>query len=65
MTGTSLTGVTLDRVRSEHVDLTGADLSGVVEVAALAGCTIDEPQSIALAARLARAVGVKVVRLEG
>lgn len=65
VTGASLTGVTLDRVRSDHVDLTGADLSGVVEVAALAGCTIDEPQSIALAARLARAVGVKVVRLEG
>lgn len=63
VTGTSLTGVSLDRVRCEHVDLTGADLSGVVEVASLAGCTIDEPQSIALAARFARAAGVEVVRL--
>lgn len=56
----ALTDVTLDRIRAERVDLTGADLSAVRDVAQLRGCTISPGQAIALATRLATGLGVRV-----
>lgn len=58
--GVALTGVVLERARCERVDLTDADLSGVEAVASLAGTTISAVQAVALAARLARGLGIHV-----
>ena len=55
-----LAEVSLDGVRAERVDLTGADVSEVRDVVALRGCTISIAQTVALAARSARALGVQV-----
>lgn len=59
-TGVSLEGVVLERARCERVDLTGADLTSVTAVATLAGATISPAQAVALAARMARSLGVHV-----
>ena len=61
LTEVALTEVTLDGARLEHVDLTGADISAIVDLSALRGATINDVQAITLAARLARAAGIRVV----
>lgn len=53
-------GVLLERARCERVDLTGADLTPVTAVATLAGATISPAQAVALAARTARSLGIRV-----
>lgn len=58
--GVGLEGVLLERARCERVDLTGADLTPVTAVATLAGATISPAQAVALAARMARSLGVRV-----
>lgn len=67
-TGASLTDVTiagigfgevvLERSRHRRVDLTGADLTEVMDPGQLAGATISDRQAELLAARLARAAGL-------
>lgn len=56
----ALVDVTLDRMRAERVDLTAADLSTVSDVTQLRGCTISPSQAMALAARLAAGLGVRI-----
>lgn len=56
----ALVDVTLDRVRAERVDLADADLSAVSDVTQLRGCTISPSQAMALAARLAAGLGVRI-----
>ncbi len=56
----TMEGVVLDGTRCERVDLTAADLTPVTAVATLAGATISAAQAVALAARMARALGVRV-----
>lgn len=58
--GVSMEGVVLERTRCQRVDLTAADLTPVTAVATLAGTTISPAQAVALAARMARALGVRV-----
>jgi uncharacterized protein YjbI with pentapeptide repeats len=58
--GVGLEEVLLERARCERVDLTGADLTSVTDVAGLAGATISPSQAVALAARMARGLGVRV-----
>ena len=58
--GVVLEGVVLEGTRCERVDLTGADLTPITAVASLAGATISPAQAIALAARIARALGIRV-----
>lgn len=60
LSGVSLEDVVLERARCERVDLTGADLTSVTAVATLAGATISAAQAVALAARMARSLGVRV-----
>ncbi|MFP5577768.1 MAG: pentapeptide repeat-containing protein [Acidimicrobiia bacterium] len=60
LSGVSLEDVVLERARCERVDLTGADVSSVTAVATLAGATISAAQAVALAARMARSLGVRV-----
>lgn len=60
LSGVGLEGVVLERARCEQVDLTGADLTSVTAVATLAGATISPAQAVALAARMARSLGVRV-----
>lgn len=60
ISGVGLEDVLLERARCERVDLTGADLTPVIAVASLAGATISPAQAIALAARMARSLGVRV-----
>lgn len=60
LTGVDLEGVVLERARCERVDLTGADLTSVTAVATLAGATISPAQAVALAARMAGSLGVRV-----
>lgn len=58
--GVALAGVVLERARCERVDLTGSDLTPVTAVATLRGATISAAQAVALAARMARVLGVHV-----
>ncbi len=58
--GVGLEGVVLERSRCERVDLTGADLTSVTAVATLAGTTISPAQAVALAARMAHSLGLRV-----
>ena len=58
--GVSLEGVVLERARCERVDLTGADLTSVTAVATLAGATVSPAQAVALSARMARSLGLRV-----
>ena len=58
--GVALEGVVLERARCERVDLTGADLTPVTAVATLAGATISPAQAVALAARMAHGLGLRV-----
>jgi uncharacterized protein YjbI with pentapeptide repeats len=60
ISGVDLEGVMLERARCERVDLTGADLTSVTAVATLAGATISPAQAVALAARMARSLGIRV-----
>ena len=56
-----LADVRLEGVRAERVDLTGADVSPVLDPSTLRGCTISPQQAVALAVRSARALGVQVL----
>lgn len=58
LVGRRLTG--LVRTHLVRCRLTGADLTSVTDVAALAGTTISPAQSVALAARMAHGLGVRV-----
>lgn len=58
--GVTMEDVVLERTRCERVDLTDADLTSVTAVATLAGTTISPAQAVALARRMARALGVRV-----
>lgn len=57
--GISLATAIVERTKNVRVDLRGADIAGV-DPSALAGCTIDPAQLIALAPRLARAARIDV-----
>jgi len=61
LSGVSLAGVILDGARCERVDLTGADITPVHDVADLSGTTISAAQAVTLADRLARGLGIAVV----
>jgi len=61
ITGVGMDDVLLERARCARVDLTGADLTSVTAVATLAGATISPAQAVALAARMARSLGVRVL----
>jgi hypothetical protein len=61
ISGVAMEDVLLERARCARVDLTGADLTSVTAVATLAGATISPAQAVALAARMARSLGVRVL----
>ena len=71
LSGARLTDVTLEGIvleaetlggaRLERVDLTGADVSAVVDVRGIRGAVVSEGQAVALARRLAEAHGIDVV----